>query len=167
MTDVNGPVLPPASTPAQGFVVAAGIIVTIGALYVGAGIFVPLVLAILADLCAGADRAGIAPVPCAPCRRSPLSVFGAAIILGFLAYLIVSQLARLAVELPQYQQIVSNKVRTLQSIGGGDVFERIAAAIQSIGSPSGEKRCPPTAPHRCRSRWSIHPSRRWPLRGCS
>ena len=137
MTDVDGPSLGPPSAPTHSVILAGSIIVTIGALYVGAGIFVPLVLAVLLTFALAPIVRLLHRLHVPHVLAVLLSVLGAALIMGFLAFLIVSQLARLAIELPQYQQIVGDKVRALQSLGGGDVFERIAGAIQSIGAPSG------------------------------
>ncbi|WP_375451876.1 AI-2E family transporter [uncultured Devosia sp.] len=135
MTDADGPSLPPAAAPTQSFVLVGSIIVTIGALYVGAGIFVPLVLAVLLTFALAPIVRALHRLHIPHVLAVLISVLAAAILIGFLAYLIASQLARLATELPQYQQIVGDKVRALQSMGGGDVFERIAGAIQSIGAP--------------------------------
>jgi predicted PurR-regulated permease PerM len=128
------PALPRASAGSP-LGLAAVLIIAVGALYVGASIFVPLVLAILltfalAPLVRVLDKLRVPHV-----LAVLLSVFGAAMLLGLLAFLIITQLAHLASEIPQYQQVVANKLKTLQdSTDGGEVFSRIAKAIQDFGA---------------------------------
>ena len=125
--------------PGQPMVLAASVLVAIGALYVGAGIFVPLVLAVLVAF-------ALAPVVRLLHRlKLPhvvaviIAVAGAAMVIGFIGFLIITQFARLAAEIPQYQQIVGSKLRALQqSTGGGGAFTRIEEALQSLGARLGD-----------------------------
>jgi predicted PurR-regulated permease PerM len=137
MADLSNTPAPAPTHPvkSQPLVVAGAIIIAIGALYVGAGIFVPLVLAILltfalAPLVRALDKLHVPHVVAVL-----LSVFGAAVVIVLIAFLIVTQLVHLASEIPQYQQIIGKKVRALQeSANGSDVFGRIANAIKDFDS---------------------------------
>ena len=104
-------------------------------LYFGAGIIVPLVLSILIAF-------ALTPLVTWLNRRLHLpdavavilSVIAAALLLVTLAAIAGVQLARLAQELPRYQEIVGAKLQSLQDqLGGGAVLERINTAIQALG----------------------------------
>ncbi len=61
-----------------------------------------------------------------------LTVAVAAILISLLSFMVVSELARLAADIPKYQQIVTTKLQALQhSTTSGGVFEHIASGIQS------------------------------------
>ncbi|WP_158626109.1 AI-2E family transporter [Arsenicitalea aurantiaca] len=136
-TPMADPVIAPPPPPANAgnpLVTAGMIIVLIGALYVGASIFVPLVLAVLLTF-------ALAPVVRFLRRlRLPhivavlLAVSLAAVAVAGIGYLIVTQLARLAADLPAYQMTIAGKVEALrETAAGGQVVERMLSAIQRIG----------------------------------
>jgi len=135
---------PSPSAPSSGLQtlgVGAGLVVAVAALYVGAGIFVPLVLAVLLTFALAPVVRFLRRLKLPHIVAVLLSVLGAALIIGGIAFLMVTQLARLAGDLPQYQQTIGDKVRTLQtSAGGGDAFERIASAIQQFGADASAAR---------------------------
>lgn len=103
-------------------------------LYLGAGILVPLVLAVLL---------GFALTPMVNWLNKRLHLPDAAavilavvIALGGLvafAYLAGTQVMRLAEELPVYQQTVSAKLEGLQTQFGGGLFEQINNSISNLG----------------------------------
>jgi predicted PurR-regulated permease PerM len=133
-------------SPVRPLIIAALIIVAIGALYVGAGIFVPLVLAVLVTFALAPivhllRKIGLPNLPAVL-----IAVLGAGIIIACIAYLIVTQLAHLATDIPQYQKIVSDKFRDLQkTASGGNFFSHIADAIQNF-SASTAPAATPTSP---------------------
>ena len=104
-------------------------------LYFGAGIIVPLVLAILiafalTPLVNWLNRKLRLPDPVAVI----LSVVVAALLLVMLAGIAGVQLARLAQELPRYQEVVSTKLEAVQDqFGGGAVLERVNAIVEAFG----------------------------------
>ncbi len=106
-----------------------------GLLYFGAGIIVPLVLAILiafalTPLVNWLNRKLRLPDPVAVI----LSVMVAALLLVMLAGIAGVQLARLAQELPRYQEVVSTKLEAVQDqFGGGAVLERVNAIVEAFG----------------------------------
>jgi len=117
-------------------------------LYLGAGILVPLVLAVLL---------GFALTPLVNWLNKRLHLpDAAAVILAVLialgglvafAYLAGTQVMRLAEELPGYQQTVSAKLEGLQEQFGGGLFEQINNTVTNLGerlsgSEEGEARRP-------------------------
>jgi len=137
LTNIPPPVSPP-PVNGQPIVVAGAIIVAIGALYVGAGIFVPLVLAILLTFALAPVVRTLEKLHLPHIGAVLLSVLGAAMVLGLLAFLIITQLAHLASEMPQYQQIVAKKIQVLQqSTTGGELFGRLTEAIKDFGNDAG------------------------------
>ncbi|MEO7221748.1 MAG: AI-2E family transporter [Devosia sp.] len=116
------------------FEVAVLFALSIGALYVGQAIFVPLVLAILVafaltPIVGQARRLGL-PQPAAV-LLTVMSITGIALLAG---YIMFSQLLNLAVELPQYQQTIANKLRALQGDGGEGPFGRLAKILEDMGN---------------------------------
>lgn len=114
--------------------VTAFFLIAIAALYFGQGIFVPLVLAILLAF-------ALAPVVNALRRiglpRMAATIVTVAVTAGLLAlvsYLVVSQLLKLAADLPQYQITIAQKVRALQETAeGGGALDRLAGMIERLG----------------------------------
>lgn len=104
-------------------------------LYFGAGIIVPLVLAILlafalTPLVTWLNRRLRVPDTLAVI----LSVVAALLILATLASVAGMQLARLAEELPRYQQVVLAKLGALQEqFGGSAILDRLNATIEAFG----------------------------------
>ncbi|HEV7276885.1 MAG TPA: AI-2E family transporter [Devosiaceae bacterium] len=130
--------------PQTAIAVTGFILVAIAALYLGRGIFVPLVLATLLAF-------ALAPVVSALRRlRLPrmvatiVTLVLAAAVLVCLGYLVVTQLMKLAADLPQYQLTIAQKIRDLQETAdGGGVMDRLAGMIERLGAqampePAGE-----------------------------
>jgi predicted PurR-regulated permease PerM len=113
--------------------VSAVCVVAIGALYVGAGIFVPLVLAVLLTFALSPvvrflHRFGVPQL-----AAVLITVAVAGVFISLLSFMVVSELAHLAADIPKYQQIVTTKLQALQHSTTSDgVFERIASGIQSV-----------------------------------
>jgi predicted PurR-regulated permease PerM len=104
-------------------------------LYFGAGIIVPLVLAILLAF-------ALTPLVTWLNRRLHLSdtfavilsVAAAILVLATLASVAGLQLARLAQELPRYQEVVLAKLETVQEqFGGSAILDRLNATIEAFG----------------------------------
>lgn len=57
-------------------------------------------------------------------------------IIGALAYLVTTQIVKLASDLPAYQQTVGEKLSDLQ-LPGSDIFERVGSAVQGLGEQVG------------------------------
>jgi len=127
---------------------AAGFfLIAIGALYVGQGIFVPLVLAILVAF-ALAPLVGLL-------RRLHIPIVGAvilsvaltALVITLLGLVLATQLARLAGDLPQYQQPIIQKLVALQtSLGANGLVDRIDTLMQTLGNLASGSTVSPTAP---------------------
>lgn len=103
-------------------------------LYLGAGILVPLVLAVLlafalTPLVNWLGKQLRLPDPVAVI----LSVLIALGVLGSFAYLAGTQVMRLAEDLPGYQQTVSAKLEGLQEQFGGGLFEQINNTVSNLG----------------------------------
>lgn len=105
-------------------------------LYLGAGILVPLVLAILLAF-------ALAPLVTWLNRRlhlpDPLAVIVAVVLalaaLGSFAFVAGTQIVKLAQELPGYQETISAKVEGLQAqFGGSTFFEQINNTISDLSS---------------------------------
>lgn len=118
------------------------ILVAIVILYLGAGILVPLVLAILlafalAPLIRRFRRMHIPHI-----LAVVLAVALAAAVLSTIGYVVATQLIKLASDLPTYQATVTTKTQALQqSLGGGEFIESLTGALDQIssqfaGSPS-------------------------------
>lgn len=122
-----------------------------GLLYLGAGILVPLVLAILLAF-------ALTPLVTWLNRRlhlpDPLAVIVAVVfaigILGSFAYIAGTQLMHLTQELPGYQQTIMTKIAGLQAqFGENTIFDQINKAIENIsaqaaGNSADEPRRPNT-----------------------
>jgi predicted PurR-regulated permease PerM len=130
--------------------VTALCVVAIGALYVGAGIFVPLVLAVLLTFALSPvvrflHRFGVPQL-----AAVLITVAVAGVFISLLSFMVVSELAHLAADIPKYQQIVTTKLQALQHSTTSDgVFERIAGGIQGVisslpGATSGTPPLPVT-----------------------
>ena len=103
-------------------------------LYLGAGILVPLVLAILlafalAPLVNWFNRRLHLPDPVAVI----LSVMIAIGVLATFAYIAGTQVMKLAEALPGYQQTITTKLEGLQNQFGGGIFQQINETISNLG----------------------------------
>lgn len=108
--------------------------ILVALLYLGAGILVPLVLAILLAF-------ALSPLVDLLARKlhfpEPLSVIASVLVslmvLALFAYLAGTQLLQIASELPAYQTTIANKLRDLQEqLGGGGFIEQISGAVGSL-----------------------------------
>lgn len=108
--------------------------IIVAMLYLGAGIFVPLVLAILLAF-------ALSPLVdvLAHKLRLPeavavvLSVLIAASALGVFAYVAVTQLLQIAAELPAYQTTITEKLSELQEqLGGSGLLDQIGGVFGSL-----------------------------------
>ena len=116
------------------FEVAALVALAIGALYVGQGIFIPLVLAILVAFALNPivdrlRRLGI--------HRLVAVVFTVVLVSGIAllaSYVMAGQLLKLAADLPQYQQTVATKLRALQGGGADSPLGKLAKVLEDLGA---------------------------------
>src|SRR6478672_2998277 len=121
----------PKSRPLE---VAALVALAIGALYVGQGIFIPLVLAILVAFALNPivdrlRRLGI--------HRLVAVVFTVVLVSGIAllaSYVMAGQLLKLAADLPQYQQTVATKLRALQGGGADSPLGKLAKVLEDLGA---------------------------------
>lgn len=120
-----------------------------GMLYLGAGILVPLVLAVLlafalAPLVAWLNRRLHVPDPVAVILAVVLAVG----VLGCFAFIAGVQIARLVEELPGYQQTITTKMAGLQQqFGDSSVIEQINGTITALTNQmAGAQETRPGAP---------------------
>ena len=122
---------------------AAGIVVVVGALYVGSDILIPLALAILlsfmlAPIVVRLRRFGLGRIP------SVLAV----VLLLFVALLglgaiVASQVVHLAENLPKYEWNLRSKIRDLRiAIPSGGVVERTSEMLRDLGQELEEATAP-------------------------
>ncbi|CAN7599742.1 AI-2E family transporter [Devosia sp. LjRoot16] len=118
---------------------AAGFFLTlIVGLYLGQGIFVPLVLAVLLAFALSPVVAGLRRVGLPNVVATLVAVLGAGVMIALVGYLVVTQLLKLAGDLPQYQSTIAAKIRSFQMTAGSeDVFERLAQAAERLGEQTG------------------------------
>ena len=125
---------PPATPKVSVFQGVATFALIAALLYLGAGILVPLVLAILLAF-------ALTPLVTSLNRRlhlpDPLAVIVAVVLalaaLGFFAYVAGTQLVNLTREIPAYQQTILTKVAGLQAqFGENTLFDQINNVISSI-----------------------------------
>ena len=108
-------------------------VIAVAALYLGSSIFVPLVLAVLLTFALSPvvrwlQRMGVPHV-----LAALLTVVAAGAVLAALSFLVVTEIAHLATEIPKYQQVVAKKLLALQeSTTSGDVVQRVLGALQNI-----------------------------------
>ena len=130
--------------PQTAAAVTGFILVAIAALYLGRGIFVPLVLATLlafalVPVVTALRRAGIPRLV-----ATIITIILAATAFVCIGYLVITQLMKLAADLPQYQLTIAQKIRDLQETAdGGGIMNRLANMIERLGDqampkPEGE-----------------------------
>src|SRR6476660_6939854 len=125
-------------------VVAAA--VSIAALYWAQAVLVPLALAlfltlILAPLAAGLERRGL--------RRSLavlLVVLLASLVVVGMAWIITSQVVPLAADLPNYQDNIKAKARSLKELATGAATGRLGKLIDEVSSELGKRSADATEP---------------------
>ncbi len=127
------PTTPTARPPGQPLVVMGVAVVTIAALYVGAGIFVPLVLAVLLTFALSPVVRFLRQAHLPHIAAVLLTVGAAGLLIGTFVFLVVTEIAHWATEIPKYQQIVAEKLSSLtESTSSTGLFERVASGIQSV-----------------------------------
>lgn len=132
------------------FETVATFAIIVALLYLGAGILVPLVLAILLAF-------ALSPLVELLVRRLRLpealavitSVLAALLALGLFAYVASVQLMQIAAELPAYQSTIANKLRGLQQqFGGGGFIDEITGAVGSLSEQLSQPEATGTEPGR-------------------
>lgn len=114
--------------------VTGGVILgAIVVLYLGAGILVPLVLAVLLAFALAPMIRRIRRMHVPHILAVVIAVLLAATILGTIGYLIVTQLVKLASDLPEYQATVTAKLQGLQhSFGDGQFIDSLMGAMDRL-----------------------------------
>lgn len=116
------------------FETVATFAIVVGLLYLGAGILVPLVLAILLAF-------ALSPLVDLLSRKLHLpdavavivSVLSTLLVLGLFAYVAAMQLIQIGAELPAYQSTIAKKLGDLQQqLGGGGFLDGLTGAIGSL-----------------------------------
>ncbi|MHB1173212.1 MAG: AI-2E family transporter, partial [Lacisediminihabitans sp.] len=116
------------------FETVATFAIIVALLYLGAGILVPLVLAILLAF-------ALSPLVDLLSRKLHVpdavavivSVLATLLVLGLFAYVAGMQLIQIGAELPAYQTTIANKLRDLQQqLGGGGFLDGLTGAIGSL-----------------------------------
>ncbi|SDG75829.1 AI-2E family transporter [Pelagibacterium luteolum] len=109
------------------------LIVTV--LYLGRGIFVPLVMAVLLAFALGPVVNALRRVKVPHVVAVIVSVLAVIGFLGSIAYLAFSQFLSLASDLPRYQATINEKLRLLQeTFGGGRVIDRLVSTVDNLGA---------------------------------
>ncbi|WMT89422.1 AI-2E family transporter [Pelagibacterium sp. H642] len=109
------------------------LIVTV--LYLGRGIIVPLVLAVLLAFALGPVVNALRRVRIPHIVAILVAVLAAIVLIGAIAYTAVSQFIALAGDLPRYQATISEKLRMAQeTFGGGQVIDRLVSTIERVGA---------------------------------
>ncbi len=138
----------PASTgkPSSGVVTALVVLITIGVLYIGREIFMPVALAILlsfmmAPLVEALRRFYIPRIPAVI-----LVVTLAMALVGALSVLVGNQLVNIANNLPTYQQSMQEKIRAIRvAAPGGGVLDRTTEVVEALGKELSETEEPSEA----------------------
>lgn len=109
------------------------LIVTV--LYLGRGIFVPLVLAVLLAFALGPVVTVLRRARVPHIAAVLMAVLAAILLIAGIAYTAFSQFLGLAADLPSYQATISEKLRLAQeTFGGGRVIDRLVSAIGQVGA---------------------------------
>ncbi|AEQ52504.1 AI-2E family transporter [Pelagibacterium halotolerans] len=110
-------------------------VLIVAVLYLGRGIFVPLVLAVLLAFALGPVVHGLRRVGTPHIVAVIVSVSAVLALISGVAYLAFSQMLSLASDLPRYQATISEKLRMLQeTFGGGRVIDRLVATVERLGA---------------------------------
>lgn len=115
------------------FVTTSIILVLIVVLYLGAGILVPLVLAILLAFALAPLIRRLRRLHVPHIIAVLLSIMLAGALVATIGYLVATQLIGLATDLPSYQATVQQKTQALQhSLGNGGFLESLSGALESL-----------------------------------
>lgn len=110
-------------------------VLIVAVLYLGRGIFVPLVLAVLLAFALGPVVHSLRRVGTPHIVAVIASVLAVITLISGVAYLAFSQMLSLASDLPRYQATISEKLRMLQeTLGGGQVIDRLVSTIERLGA---------------------------------
>lgn len=110
-------------------------VLIVAVLYLGRGIFVPLVLAVLLAFALGPVVHSLRRAGTPHIAAVIASVFAVIALISGVAYLAFSQMLSLASDLPRYQATISEKLRMLQeTLGGGQVIDRLVATFERLGA---------------------------------
>ncbi|MET3900409.1 putative PurR-regulated permease PerM [Devosia sp. UYZn731] len=127
------PVFVRATDRGNPLVTASIIMVAVVILYLGAGILVPLVLAVLLAFALAPLIRRLRRLHIPHILAVLLAVALAAAVLSTIAYVVASQLIKLASDLPSYQSTVTAKTQALQhSLGGGAFVESLTGALDRL-----------------------------------
>ena len=114
-------------------ITAGVIIVAVVAMYVGAGIFVPLVLSVLLAFALAPLVNRLRHLRIPHIAAVIISVALAALVLVSIGYVVATQVVKLAADLPSYQSTVAAKLKLLQaSLGGEHFLDRFGTAIDQL-----------------------------------
>jgi predicted PurR-regulated permease PerM len=129
--DTRPPAAPaPSSLASQPLAAILTFVLIVTVLYLGRGIIVPLVLAVLLAFALGPVVSALRRVRVPHIVAILMAVLAAALLIGAIAYTAVSQFIALAADLPRYQATISDKLRLAQeTFGGGQVIDRIVSTI--------------------------------------
>ncbi|MCP1909433.1 putative PurR-regulated permease PerM/GAF domain-containing protein [Bradyrhizobium elkanii] len=146
---------PPQRTPAaQGasspMLTAGGIVLAIGALYLGREIFVPFALAILLSFILTPLVNWLRRWKVPRVAAVLIAVSIAFIVVAGVALVVGRQLVQLATNLPDYQTTITEKIHSLQSSApGGGIVDTVTTTMQDLGREiSGNKKKSGAAPSR-------------------
>ncbi|WP_417584609.1 AI-2E family transporter [Pelagibacterium sp.] len=134
--DTKPPVAPaPSPLAIQPLAAILTFVLIIAVLYLGRGIFVPLVLAVLLAFALGPVVHAMRRVGTPHIVAVIVSVLAVIALISGVAYLAFSQMLSLASDLPRYQATISDKLRLLQeTFGGGQVIDRLVATVERLGA---------------------------------
>ena len=136
MTDPAAPSLQPAPTrPAvTSFLTAGGLVLAIGGLYFGRDIFVPFAVAILLSFVLAPLVNWLQQLKLPKIAAILVAVALAFAVIGALSVVVGTQLVQLADNLPQYQQTITQKIRSLRaSSSSGGVVDKVTTTLENIG----------------------------------
>ena len=136
MTDPIAPSLQPAPTrPAvTSFLTAGGLVLAIGGLYFGRDIFVPFAVAILLSFVLAPLVNWLQQLKLPKIAAILVAVALAFAVIGALSVVVGTQLVQLADNLPQYQQTITQKIRSLRaSSSSGGVVDKVTTTLENIG----------------------------------
>lgn len=109
------------------------ILICVVVLYLGAGILVPLVLAVLLAFALAPLIRWLRRLHLPHIVAVLIAVVMAAAVLATIGYVVATQLIKLASDLPDYQATVTAKTQALQhSLGGGGFIESLTGALDRI-----------------------------------
>lgn len=116
-------------------VTTAVVLVAIVVLYLGAGILVPLVLAVLLAFALAPLIRRLRRLHLPHILAVVVAVLAATSVLATIGYVVATQLIRLASDLPSYQATVAAKTRGLQhSLGDSGFIEGLTSAISQLSN---------------------------------